>query len=100
MIALLAEISSLNEKVKNCQTDLDSLLQQLQKFENAYQMPFQKFLKKFANGMLPHETDYFEWYAYLDMSKKMIEKIRNLKRELGETLEQRLLTPSLEAVIV
>ncbi|MCI0444581.1 hypothetical protein L0152_15405 [bacterium] len=91
MIALLAEISSLNEKVKNCQADLDSLLQELQKFENAYHMPSQEFFKKFSSGKLPHEADYFEWYAYLDMSKKIVEKIRNLERELGETLEQKLL---------
>jgi len=91
MIALLAEISSLNEKVKICHADLDSLLQHLQKFENAYKMSSQEFFRRFANGGLPHATDFFEWYAYLDMSKKLVGRIREMERELGETLEQKLL---------
>jgi len=91
MIATLAEISTLNEKVRSCYADVDGLLRQLQQFEKTYRMSSQEFFKKFTGGSLPHETDFFEWYAYLDMSKQLVAKIRELERELGETLEQKLL---------
>jgi len=62
----------------------------LNQFEKAFEMSSQEFYRNFLSGQLRHKTDFFEWYAYLDMSKKLVEKIRNLERELGEALEQRL----------
>jgi hypothetical protein len=94
MIIGIQEISTLNEKVKNCYHDLDELLRQLRHFETVYHMPSQDFLKKFASGSLPHETDFIEWHAYLDMSKKVVGKIRELERELGDLVEQKLLAPA------
>ncbi|MDZ7291513.1 MAG: hypothetical protein ONB44_19380 [candidate division KSB1 bacterium] len=94
MIIGLQEMSALNEKVKNCYHDLDALLRQLQNFEKRYQMPSQEFFKKFASGSLPHKSDFLEWYAYLDRSKKLVGKIRELERELGDVVEQKLLAPA------
>ncbi len=94
MIVGLQEMSTLNEKVKNCYHDLDKLLRELQNFEKLYQMPSPEFFRKFASGSLPHESDFFEWYAYLDMSKRIVGKIRELERELGDVVEQKLLAPA------
>lgn len=88
---LYYDLTLLNEKVKNCYIDLDELLVNLRQFEQNYNMPSQEFFQKFLSGKLPHETDFFEWYAYLGMSQKLVEKIRELERELGEVLEQKLL---------
>ena len=94
MVATLAEISTLNEKVRSCYADVDGLLRQLQQFEKTYRMSSQEFFKKFTDGSLPHEADFFEWYAYLDMSKKLVAKIRELERELGDAIEQKILEPA------
>lgn len=47
-------------------------------------MPSQEFFKKFSSGALAHETDFFEWYADLDMSKSLVAKIRILEGEPGK----------------
>jgi hypothetical protein len=90
MNSLIPELSILNEKVKDCYTDLGDVLQNLQQFENNYNMPSQEFFKKFSRGELAHETDFFEWYAFYDISKKLLNKIRDLEKELSETLEEKL----------
>ncbi|MFQ5639721.1 MAG: hypothetical protein ACE5IR_17185 [bacterium] len=87
----LSEISNLNGKVKGCYLDLEDLLHHLGQFEQTHNMSSQEFLRNFSKGNLKHETEFFEWYAYLDMSKKLLTKIRDLERELGVTLEQKLL---------
>jgi len=94
MIATLSEISTINEKVRNCCADVDGLLRQLQQFEKTYRMSSQEFFKKFSDGSLPHETDFYEWYAYLDMSKKLVAKILDLERELGDAIKQKILEPA------
>ncbi|MFQ5629758.1 MAG: hypothetical protein ACE5I1_13420 [bacterium] len=91
MTTVLSDVSALNEKVKLCHQDLDDLLQNLQNFETNYQMPSQEFFNKFRSGSLSHDTDYFEWYAYLELSKKIIERIRELEKELGGLLEREIL---------
>lgn len=91
MSSALEHVARLNDKVKTCHLDLHDLLQRLNTFEKTYQMPSQEFFKKFSSGVLPHETDFFEWYAYLDMSKSLVAKIRILEGELGNVLEQNLL---------
>jgi len=94
MTAMLGEISHLNNKVKSCHKDLDELMQHLQQLEQSYQMSSGEFFQKFSNGQLAHQTDFFEWFAYLDMSKHLLSKIRQLEHELGNVLEQKLLAPA------
>lgn len=90
MTTKLADVSALNEKVKLCHHDLDDLLENLQNFEANYQMSSQEFFKKFSSGNLSHDTDFFEWYAYLELSKKIIARIRELEKELGGILEREI----------
>jgi len=94
MTATLGEISHLNNKIKSCYNDLDELVQHLGHLEQSYQMSSGEFFHKFSSGTLSHETDFFEWFAYLDMSKGLLSKIRQLEHELGNVLEQKLLVPA------
>ncbi len=91
MSSALEQVARINDRVKACYLDLHDLLQRLNHFEKAHAMPSQEFFKKFSTGALAHETDFFEWYAYLDMSKSLVAKIRILEGELGNVLEQNLL---------
>lgn len=85
------EISRLNQRVKSCYTDLDDIILELNRFEKIYDMPSDQFFKKFKLGDLEHRTDFFEWYAYLDMCQKLIKKIRSIETKIGDELEQKLL---------
>lgn len=86
-----SEISELNQKVKNCYDDLEDLIKELSTFEQKYGLPSEQFFRKFKRGELEHKTDFFEWYAYLDMCRQLIQKIRSIERKIGDELEQGLL---------
>lgn len=62
MNTTLSDVSALNEKIKLCHNDLDDLLQNLQQYEMNY-----------------------------NMSKRVIERIRELEKELGDLLERKIL---------
>lgn len=94
MTLTLVEISHLNNKIKSCYTDLDELVQHLGDLEQSHQMSSEEFSHKFSAGELSHETDFLEWFAYLDMSRSVLSKIRQLEHELGNVLEQKLLVPA------
>ena len=92
MAETLMEIASLNGKVKTCQLDLEEVVGHLQQFEHSYKMSSDDFFRNYSSGKLRHGTDFVEWYAYLDMSKLLLSKIRDLERELGDVIEQKLFT--------
>lgn len=88
---LTSEISDLNQKVKNCYIDLEGLIKELNSFEKRYDLPSEQFFQKFKRGELEHKTDFFEWYAYVDMCRQLIQKMRSIERKIGDELEQGLL---------
>ena len=94
MNAILNKVSNLNKAIQHCHDELAYLLENLHLFEKKYNMSSQVFFKKFEHGELTHETDFFEWYAYLDLSKRLIEKMQLIEKDLGEILERKLLTPA------
>jgi len=85
------KIAKLNQQVINCYTDLEDLVRELKTFEQKYDMPSESFFRKFNQGDLEHKTDFFEWYAYVDMCRQLIQKIRSIERKIGDELEQELL---------
>ena len=55
-------ISALNQKIKNCYTDLEGLIKELNAFEKKYGLPSEQFLKKFkqgVNGGVLELSEYF-----------------------------------------
>jgi len=44
------EISELNQKIKNCYTDLEDLLKELSNFEQKYGLESEQFFRKFKRG--------------------------------------------------
>ena len=45
------------------------------KFEEKYSLKSEEFIKKFDNGEMGDDLDFFEWYAYVD-SYNRVEKGR------------------------
>ncbi|MCI0494465.1 hypothetical protein L0Z72_05620 [candidate division KSB1 bacterium] len=86
-----SKMTKLNQQVRNCYTDLEDLIKELTNFEQKYDIPSESFFRKFSQGELEHKTDFFEWYAYVDMCRQLIQKIRSIERKIGDELEQELL---------
>jgi hypothetical protein len=85
------KVTTLNQQVRNCNTDLEDLITELKTYEKKYNMSSEYFFQKFNHGELEHKTDFFEWYAYVDMCRQLIQKIRSIERTIGDELEQELL---------
>jgi len=52
--------------------ELQELEDSMKKFESKYNMSPETFYKKFEEGELGDEMDFFEWYALCDMRKRIL----------------------------
>jgi len=52
----------------------------LQEFEEKYHLSTQTFLKKFEDGQMGDEADYFDWYAFA----KLLARWRKIQGTLHE----------------
>ncbi|MEK6909572.1 MAG: hypothetical protein AABW61_00675 [Candidatus Aenigmatarchaeota archaeon] len=50
----------------------------LSRFEKKYNMATEKFIKKFEEGKLGDEQDYFEWFALFKTKKHWEDKLKQL----------------------
>ena len=57
--------------LKRCSAKLSNL-------EKKYGMPTEKFAKKFEEGKLGDEQDFFEWFAAFEAQKHWQEKLKQL----------------------
>ena len=62
----------------NC--ELGELEDSMKKFESKYNMNPKTFCKKFEEGELGDEMDFFEWYALCDMHKRIVQRLNIAKR--------------------
>jgi hypothetical protein len=90
MSNLLQKLNVLNERVKNCYKDLDDLIRILKGFEEKYHLSTRVFFEEFQKGERDQSPDYFEWYAMLEMSKKVVSKLRELEKEIADGVEREL----------
>ncbi len=90
MSKLVQKLNILNDRVKNCYTDLDDIISVLRKFEEKYHLSSEAFLAEFKQGVRDQSPDYFEWFAMLEMSKTVVRKLRELERALADGIEQEL----------
>lgn len=51
----------------------------LSEFEKKYGMDTEKFVKKFEEGKVGDEQDYFEWFALFKAKKQWEEKLKQLE---------------------
>ncbi|CAD6492578.1 MAG: hypothetical protein CHKLHMKO_00302 [Candidatus Argoarchaeum ethanivorans] len=62
----------------NC--ELQELEDSMKKFESKYNMNPKTFCKKFEEGELGDEMDFFEWYALCDIHKRIVQRLNIAKR--------------------
>ena len=54
--------------------DLKHLSEEMRKFEEQYGLSSDDFYAKWEDGQLGDETDFFEWYAYCDTHRRLVDK--------------------------
>ncbi len=66
---------------EKAQQDLSELQQQLLRFEIRYHLSSEDFYRRFHQGELGDESDYFEWSACYDMYQSVHGRLQALSGE-------------------
>lgn len=73
-----AVIRTLTSKVVEINQTLDDIFENMKYFEKKYGMKTEDFYKKFVNGTLEDEMDFFEWKASYEICNELKEEKRML----------------------
>lgn len=93
----LREIEPVARQLLSYYNDLKGLSEGMREFEEQYGLSSGDFYAQWEDGQLGDETDFFEWFAYCDTYRRLVEKIHQLGKELHDLLPN-LLSFSLEGV--
>ncbi|MEA1909142.1 MAG: hypothetical protein U9N43_08970 [Euryarchaeota archaeon] len=66
-------------KTNEMEHELRELEYSMKKFESKYNMDSEVFYKKFGEGKLGDEMDFFEWHALCDMHTRIMERLNIAK---------------------
>jgi hypothetical protein len=66
-------------KTDKMERELQELKDSMVKFESRYNMDSEMFYKKFGEGGLGDEMDFFEWHALCDMYKRIMGRLNIAK---------------------
>lgn len=66
---------------EKAQQDLNELQQQLRRFERQYQIHSEDFYRRFHQGELGDDGEYFEWSACYAMYQTVSARLHTLDRE-------------------
>jgi len=75
-------IRTLRSRVEEINQKLTDIYERMNYFERRYGIKTEKFYKKFVNGALGDETDFFEWKA----SKEIYDELKEEKKVLVEVI--------------
>ena len=76
-------IRTLMSKVEEIKQKLDDIFENMKYFEKKYGMKTEDFYKKFVNGTLEDDMDFFEWKASKDIYHELKEEKRMLLKAIG-----------------
>jgi hypothetical protein len=82
----LREIEQVARQLLSYYDDLKHLSEEMREFEEQYGLSSGDFYAKWKDGQLGDETDFFEWFAYCDTYRRIVEKIHQLGKELHDLL--------------
>ena len=82
----LREIEPVARQLLSYYDDLKRLSTEMGRFEERYGLSSDDFYAKWEDGQLGDDTDFFEWYAYCDTYRRLVEKIHWLGKELHDLL--------------
>ena len=66
-------------KTDKMERELQELKDSMKRFESGYNMDSETFYKKFGEGGLGDEMDFFEWHALCDMHKRLMGRLNIAK---------------------
>jgi hypothetical protein len=89
----LREIEPVARQLLSYYDDLKHLSEEMGEFEEQYGLSSGDFYTKWKNGQLGDETDFFEWFAYCNTYRRLVEKIHQLGKELHDLLPDLLSFP-------
>ena len=67
-------------KTNKMERELQKLEDSMKNFESKYNMNPETFCKKFEEGELGDDMDFFEWYALCDKHKRIMQRLNIAKR--------------------
>lgn len=70
-------------KTNKMEHELQELEDSIKKFESKYNMDPETFCKKFEDGELGDEMDFFEWHALCDMHNRLLQRLDIAKRGIS-----------------
>lgn len=76
-------IRTLMSKVEEINQKLDDIFENMEYFEKKYGMKTEDFYKKFINGTLEDDMDFFEWKASYEIYNELKEEKRMLLEAIG-----------------
>jgi hypothetical protein len=89
----LEEIEPVVRQLLDYYDDLKRLSEEMREFEEQYGLSSGDFYAKWEDGQLGDETDFFEWLAYCDTYRRLVEKIHQLGKELHDLLPNLISLP-------
>ena len=73
----LREIEPVARQLLSYYDDLKPLSEEMRRFEEQYSLSSADFYARWKDGQLGDETDFFEWFAYCDTYRRLVEKIHS-----------------------
>jgi len=89
----LGEIEPVARQLLSYYDDLKRLSKEMRKFEEQYGLSSSDFYTKWKDGQLGDETDFFEWVAYCDTYRRLVENIHRLGKKLHDLLPELISLP-------
>ena len=71
----LKEIEPAARQLLSYYDDLKRLSKEMRRFEEQYSLSSADFYARWKDGQLGDETDFFEWFAYCDTYRHLVDRI-------------------------
>ena len=68
----------IEQEIDMLEKEKEEYKREMVKFEEIYSLKSEEFIKKFNNGEMGDDLDFFEWYSYVDSYKRVEKRQRFL----------------------
>jgi DNA topoisomerase IA len=72
----------IEQEIDMLEKEKEEYKREMVKFEEIYSLKSEEFIKKFNNGEMGDDLDFFEWYSYVDSYNRVEKRQRFLMENL------------------
>ena len=72
----------IEQEIDMLEKEKEQYKREMGKFEGIYSLKSEEFIKKFNNGEMGDDLDFFEWYSYVDSYNRVEKRQRFLMENL------------------